>query len=301
MDSEKGSYLFLLGVDDPEMRRISHILSVGVPRKHQAIGVVWSPLCKKEYAKVKGMPVNPGNAYQADSPPDYVIESLREKLPARLVCIECAPKEIPKEISEVIMIDHHRPGDPGFDLPPEQYWKASSIGQFYTLLGSFDSFFLKVPDEDKILAAMDHCLPAARQGRCPDVTPQDVSEARVNHIAMACNVSLSFVFKTKDALARKIAGCPADVIGVERVRDFTDHHLGVGYSLEYLCAQEVSADINQPLLLRSKDANDGPDKIILYGAAPTTVTAFLTGYAPEKGLLRIYGSPERGYAGGYLA
>src|SRR5690606_25622302 len=34
----------------------------------------------------------------------------------------------------VVVIDHHRPGDPGYGRPPEEFLAASSIGQVITEL-----------------------------------------------------------------------------------------------------------------------------------------------------------------------
>jgi hypothetical protein len=67
-------------------------------------------------------------------------------------------------------IDHHG-ASPFASFPPEKFWEASSLGQFCNLFGI-------EPTPDLLaVAAADHCMAAAAQGRCPGVdlgpdTPQ---------------------------------------------------------------------------------------------------------------------------------
>jgi hypothetical protein len=67
-------------------------------------------------------------------------------------------------------IDHHG-ASPFTNFPPEKFWEASSLGQFCNLFGI-------EPTPDLLaVAAADHCMAAAAQGRCPGVdlgpdTPQ---------------------------------------------------------------------------------------------------------------------------------
>lgn len=103
--------LFVLGASDPEMTTIEQLLV--------ECGVSFA------YAQKDESRVHPGNMYSADTvhiPPGV----------ERVVMVECdAPLDADVE---VIRCDHHRPGDPGFGLPPERFLEASSIGQAISIL-----------------------------------------------------------------------------------------------------------------------------------------------------------------------
>lgn len=60
-------------------------------------------------------------------------------------------------------VNHHHPGDPGYTAAPEDYLAGSSLGQVLMLLEREPS------ETQRLLAASDHCLSAACQGRCPGV------------------------------------------------------------------------------------------------------------------------------------
>lgn len=106
--------LFILGADDPEMRQIADILT--------SAGMAFG------YAAVGAARCHPGNAYKADgviSPEGKLLKTYVDR-----VFVECEVAGV----KPVMIIDHHRPGDPGFDLPPSKYWQASSIGQVISFL-----------------------------------------------------------------------------------------------------------------------------------------------------------------------
>lgn len=75
--------------------------------------------------------VHPGNAYQADRispplPPDCHVWR-----------IECdGPAFAGVDPSHITVIDHHRPGDPGYGRPPADFLPASSLGQVIALLAA---------------------------------------------------------------------------------------------------------------------------------------------------------------------
>jgi hypothetical protein len=75
---------------------------------------------------------------------------------------------------EVVHIDHHHPGDHGYALPAERFWEASSLGQFVSFLSGFE-LSDNPSKEMKLVAAVDHCLAEALEGKCPGV---DIKEVR---------------------------------------------------------------------------------------------------------------------------
>lgn len=96
--------IWVLGAPDPEMELIEHLLRQ----------------CGEEivYATGEdGRRVHPGNAYRCPIP--EVPED------ATVYAVECIDK-LPEGWKR---IDHHRPGDPGYGRPPEEFLEASSLGQ----------------------------------------------------------------------------------------------------------------------------------------------------------------------------
>lgn len=271
---KKWPHTFILGADDPEMTEIENILVThGQPF---------------QYAMSDGSRVHPGNAYKADPVP---VEA-----GFKAVLVECEPEKFTGFNALPRIVDHHRPGDPGFNLVPELYWEASSLGQIYKLLN------LGTPTSAHLaLAALDHCMSHARQGKCPGVDPDMVKLLSRQQIAKRKKVSLEIVEACIAEMRRQLEVSPVALIGKQVVVDFMWMRISVGYSLEYLCILEALADTGMAAIIRTKNKASNPDKVILCGAATVqTLEYFISSWAPANGLTKIYGVPQRGYAGGYL-
>lgn len=263
--------LFVLGAKDPEMDRIEELLT--------ANGQIFVQATKN------GRRVNPGNAYDADFTDDIAFTG------GELVFVECAIPEAPRDI----VIDHHRPGDPGYDKGADDYFSASSIGQLYALLG-----IAEIPQADRILAATDHCFAAAIQGLCPGISVDEIRQLKERGIAQTLKISAEDVraevqrhYDNLDFRYEVI------VIGSQLVAKIP--YTGIGYTLSYLSAQfaAVLAGVAVLITLRT-EFEDEPLRYHLCGnATAKTVKEFMETWAPEHGLERIYGVPARGYAGGY--
>ncbi len=272
---QKGKTIFLLGAKDPEMDAMELILRV----RFQPNEVL--------YAMLNGKRVSPAEAYDADLVPGLEVGDT-------LVRIECAPIAVPENV-KVIVIDHHRIGDPGYSLGPEKFWEAASIGQLIRHLGLSHTL------EERIIAAMDHCFPAAIRGECPGVSREDVIEFKVRSIAEGTRSHHDDVRKKIDFYTGFIMGAKVTSIGKQLVKDLRAKNFGEGYSLDFLTMQvAVSIDGSAALILH-REVKNGPERIQITGNAhPKTVEHFMTIWAPAQGLIRIYGVPDRGYAGGYL-
>ena len=81
-----------------------------------------------------GRRVHPGNAYRCPIP--EVSEG------STVYAVECIG-ELPEGW---IRIDHHRPGDPGYGLPPEEFLSAASIGQVIADLATMRTWREETPD-----------------------------------------------------------------------------------------------------------------------------------------------------------
>lgn len=266
--------VYLLGADDPEMCTIEKIL------KKIRVSVA--------YASIDNTRVHPGNAYWANSVQGIGSEDT-------LVCIECRPTFIPKGV-KVITIDHHRPGDPGYNLGPDKFWEASSIGQLHKLLN------IKPTDGVKIIAAMDHCFSAALRDECPEVFGLEVLLVGVAEVATRTKTGHGRVIQQIHHISGLLGKAPEIMIGEQTVKDLRSRYLGEGYSLDLIAAQIASAMRGHAALLRHRSLGGGPEKCSVTGhTRPETIEAFMSEWAPSQGLVRIYGVPQRGYAGGYVS
>lgn len=86
--------------------------------------------CVVVHAYHNGRRVHAGNAYSADA--IFLPDGTPYTIPdgATVLRVECdgpAFADIPAE--RIIVCDHHRPGDPGYGRPPEEFLAASSVGQ----------------------------------------------------------------------------------------------------------------------------------------------------------------------------
>jgi hypothetical protein len=130
------STLFILGAPDPEMELIEKL----APASRAMIG----------HASVDGVRVHPGNAYRADGfIPAGPVESFGRI--DRVVTVECGAATgrwfpaIDEPEAEVIAVDHHRPGDPGYGRPPEEFLGASSVGQVFRILTDHATYPTTLP------------------------------------------------------------------------------------------------------------------------------------------------------------
>lgn len=266
-------YSFVLGAADPEMDEIEKLLR----EEGEAL----------QYAMYKGRRVAPWNAYIADP--------VRMPVDTIVVLIECEPVLFEGHDAVIRIIDHHRPGDPGHDLPPESFWAASSIGQLHALLHKHEP-----KREHVVLAAMDHCVAQARLGNCPGIDPEEVKTLGIEYIARRKSIEISVVMAQIRKMERRIGQAKTVTIGAQQVIDLLETPVKTGYSLEYLCLQESLVDLGLVGLIATKNRVNGPEKIVLCGAAtPETVRYFMNSWAPAHKLVDIYGVPARGYAGGY--
>lgn len=266
--------LFVIGADDPEMTEIQNLLMLHRKRY--------------ELATCDGRRVHPGNAYQADP--------IGARKGMTVVFIECdvADKNTLAGTT-AIYVDHHKFGDRGFSMPPGRFWEGSSIGQLYTLLKLGRPLHRHL-----VLAAMDHCMLAARLGKCPGVDSEEVAVLGRQLTAERNGVALSWLEECIRVMQRQISSSLYTKIGNQDVIDFMGMPIGMVYSLEYLCVQEALADLGLAGLVTTRNKVGDPEKIVLCGAATEeTIESFINEWAPEHGLINIYGVPVRGYAGGY--
>ncbi len=155
--------LWILGAADVEMAAIEQLLEKA--GEHVTYAAIGHDRC------------HPGNAYRFTSPCGRGVDYDEVYL---VRCDHAPIKEgwvTPR--TRVVRIGHHRPGDPGYGKPPEEFLAASAIGQIVTHLGLIyhesynvndgeqpvktgwynDDWELLITDKElKHVAAADHCL-----------------------------------------------------------------------------------------------------------------------------------------------
>ena len=258
---------FVLGAQDPEMREIERVVTdAGHAFAHAA------------HARRR---CTPRDAYQADSVvrvgADLVPRAavLPPKAPA--VYVECnLPGRAP-----VARVDHHHPGDPGYEMPPERYLEGSSLGQVLGLLER------EANETQRLLAAGDHCLTAAYQGACPGVDPDELLFLRASWQAKVSGRTLSDVIGGITEAAKRVRRRHDVALGEARFLDPTQLPSDL---------PEGAAYAGVPVRYRAL-MPDGVLKEMFKGGSPASVAAFMAGHAAAG--RATYGNPHRGYAGGY--
>lgn len=195
--------LFVLGAQDPEMREIERTLLADRRRVlHAAAG---------------GERTSPRMAYAADGA--VLVRAggrVREAvLPPHtpIATVECAVRGH----HPVWRVDHHHPGDPGYEKGPGDYLQGSSLGQVLEGLEREPSA------TQRLLAAADHCLTAAYQGMCPGVDPQELLFLRAAWRAKLSGRTLGDVV---EGILQELKGAtPA------RIERFMAEHRAVGHAV----------------------------------------------------------------------
>lgn len=319
------SRLWVLGASDPEMVMIEKLLRDCGERVAYALGE-------------NGQRVHPGNAYRdasaiVDNPDAF----------DQVVLVECDLIRFEEQLfglggepiseANVIRIDHHRPGDPGYGLPPEQFLEASSIGQVLVLL-SETLDMVDIPEEFaeegwldgaigimtdlstrrtdsceskeawgiiptkkvRLAAAADHCLESAYRGKCPGVDPDELMRWRVETRAAFQGRSASDVLADIEAARKALRDC------IEWQDNYANSNGGGGPIADMRGADwpelpEAACRDGIPFLADATD-RDGRKKVVLQAAWPALVESFMAGRI-VSGLTDYYGDPARGFAGGY--
>lgn len=211
--------VWILGAPDPEMEMIEKLLrECGESVAH---------------AHARGARVHPGTAYRGEYV-EYVTHCGLAGTPGETwYLVEC---DLPiPDGAEKVVIDHHRPGDPGYGRPPEDFMAASSIGQVLSVLrGHGPAFFDAgewitcdggeprdvggfvigmpyadtVPHEMVLAAAADHCLAHAYAGRCPGVDPDDLLAWRIVSRAKFQNRSAREILLDVEAAREALSDAP---------------------------------------------------------------------------------------------
>jgi hypothetical protein len=120
-------------------------------------------------ATIDGIPVHNGNAHLANG---FKMDQETSETPTSVIIFECSEKAA-GDLLVTLRADHHNPGDTGFGMIPEFFWKGSSLGQLGNHLG------VEPTQNQLMIAAGDHCPAAAYQGLCPGIDPAEFAQFRL--------------------------------------------------------------------------------------------------------------------------
>ncbi len=263
--------IFLLGASDPEMVAIRELLHASHLEYVDAVA--------------QGAPVHPGNAYRADA--------VKGVAGRHVVLVECNIANA-SEASRLNLIDHHKPGDPGYGRPPEEYATASSIGQVWEWLRGHGRVDGELPADLRIVAAADHCLSYAYQGRCPGVDPEELREWRTRSRA-------AFQRRPEKAI-RADVNAALDMLAKLREVEIGGHAFVDTRGTEIPELPEASAIAGKPVMYQLWDARAERTKVGVLNGNPAALDAWMAwARTPASGLVDVYGDPDRGFAGGYAS
>ncbi len=266
---------FILGANDLEMKAIEGLLS----EKNLPFGYAAAP--GRDGNVVRCHPGNAGKFTEIVSPDG---EKISVENFDQVVLVECNPAE-GVQTPEVIVVDHHKPGDPGFGKSPAEFEAGSSLGQIAKLLG------VSLTKKQKAVAAADHCLTAAYQGECPGISKEDVLAVRLPELMTRHRMSESEV-REEIAKAEKLLQNPQKTvtIGGQEIPDFRDYGI-----LPFMV--EAGTITGKPFLAHV-DSRPGFEKKVMLNGNAAVVSAFLEEKAAKLGIVDTYGNPNRGFAGG---
>lgn len=260
--------LFILGSADAEMNRIEEVV-----RGHGH---------EVRYATKDDQRVRPWEANKADPIGEVASD---------VVLVECNP--VSYSTGHYIQIDHHNPGDSGYNVAPAGFWHASSLGQVYKLLE-----IAEAPHDDLVLAAMDHCPADAIVGRCPGVEASEVLDRKISELSSWLKQPVDLIRIRILEGETLIKDMPTLVLAGQEIKDCRSVVYGGSNDFNLRCASIAALHAGYAVLFRQQ--HDGKEEWSLQGhcVAPT-VEAFMQEWGPAQGLEGIYGVPSRGYAGGY--
>ncbi len=293
------SLFFILGAPDPEMEAIETLLRDACV----AYG----------YATVSGERVRGGSAYHADGVSDPVPHG------ARIFSVECGGPAIRDSGGGVRVVDHHRPGDPGYGRGPREFWPASSLGQVVRALRQHGASVTRDMPRLRLIAAADHCLSHAYRYRCPGISGIEVAahrnetrsawqgrpvEALVADIGRAAEAlrAAPEMETTPDPECPECGGtglCAGDE-GDEVACPVCATYIADMRGRPHLPEMgEASAQMGQCFVADGLPGPDGRVKVSCASGSPEEIRAFQR-WAVAQGLVDIYGDPARGFAGGYV-
>jgi hypothetical protein len=269
--------------------------------------------------------VTPSDAYDSDG---WVSHGAARLGPgSRVLLFECDGAGLLSKLPpgcHVSRLDHHRPGDRGWNRAPSEFWPASSLGQLAAELASEGSLkgegpdageskpgtsiwdaqsgtwrvatrqgtWWTVPTDCVLAAAADHCLAAAYRGECPGADPDALMAWRIKSRAEFQGRPVEALMADVERAREALREAPKIALGGELVADLRGQ---VVPELPEAAAREGVAFLATPPVKAGERK-----KVVLQCAGPAALAEWRA-WATANGLVDLYGGdPGRGFAGGYI-
>ena len=291
---------FVLGARDPECAEIARILEankvpygIATADRSRFYGkgpnTYFGTTNKRSAERVQTF-----NAYQATGITTIQpLKGINTTNTVKIVFVECGMDAVASHIIngyDFVRVDHHHPGDAGYDLGPANYFEGSSLGQVCILLG------VEPTTRQRIIAAADHCLAAAYGGMCKGVDPQELLATRVEIKCFHKNSNEAQIVSNIHKAAEAIKESKRITLFGEELADFMDHN--------QMCnipeLTEASALLGIGILKGNYIRDIDHFKYGIFSRNADVVHGWMSITASKSlNLHNIYGSPSRGYAGGY--
>lgn len=279
--------IFILGAPDLEMNVIENILkAIGVDYLFASPDGVKRVTALNAYSE--GLRFIPGHSGGNTVP---VSNTPQEPL---WIMVECGGYDI---TGGVLKIDHHYPGDSGYDKDHFQHWEGSSIGQVSTLLQSLGYVWywqsITGGVDPRIISASDHYPAHAIKGWVPDVSPKDLIDFRVSMLSAKYSVPSSEIMRRLKRNVRAIhRHFPTRKLGGELLYMVpSNNRLDMLTDSAFLAC--VPVEVKYPCKVT------GAARISLISCTSEIGVRTWMEEMQDK-VTGLYGNPLRGYAGGYL-
>lgn len=238
-----------------------------------------------------GKLVHGWNAYQATSYKPETLDTLIK--PTKAIIFECSTQAA-WDLTVILSADHHNPWDTGYDMWPDQFWQASSLGQLMNYL------WVDPTEAQLYIAAWDHCPAQAYAGNCPGIDPNKFAQFRVaQKVEFYATDSRNTHKANPDALSNIIYEAIKKLLSAPEVNWVRD--LRAMWHIDELPEAALATWLAYMTQIPDTDRDRQPTgniKILIGGkTTPQAVAEFMewANSLPNK-TAPAYGNPTRGFA-----
>jgi hypothetical protein len=235
--------------------------------------------------------VHAGNAKHADS---FVIDSGSIEWVTSVIVFENNAR-VAWDLALVLNADHHAQGDAGYGLPAAQYFEASSLWQVMNYLS------LQPNQEQRFIAAWDHCPADAYAGRCPWVDVTLFTDFRLNQKVAFYATQPNLHYKADKDILHALITKAQDILTSS---PHTDNGIVDLRGQGMVDELPEAALMNWKAYMTSFPDTDrdrkptGNTKVVLWWhTTPDMVEKFMEWGRSQDNVIDVYGDPIRWFAG----
>ena len=315
--------LFILGAPDDEMDAIKDILEALQVPYMLALDEHGKRVSLRSANKVSiAKPAAVYFRYGVNDPPpaDKTFDGGMTTTPwtdntyTHVFWVECTPLQLHEQwitnnCDKQYYINHHRPEDVGYGLPPEQYWSASSLGQVINTLRcpprglqivSKNNLDVNVVIQPRLwllehIAAADHCLRAAYKGQCPGILPVSLRMWRLMSSSKQQNLSIDYCIHHQRQQIAEVLALPKCCLGAkpDTISELESYLIKDATGMNIYNAPELAYILDISIMFKRRNF------ICITNAEPWVIDLWVERYARDK-LTDIYVDRMNGEASGKI-